>query len=842
VTDYLDENKSTFTGKHGADFMRSNDMNFIPVTQKVGPDGALYVSDWSDKQVCHRGSNAVELWDRSNGRIYRVSYAGWKPWKGDLSKEGDADLVKLAVQTENEWLSRMARRVLMERFAPVEREASVYALEKSFMDVIARRTATLPEKLRALWAMRCVEHPHRMDVHLMADVIAADAELAPWVIRLLGFVEPGAPGEREFADPFGAWIKLLDDFFSGPQPPAIVRELASLLQRMPVNERRLLAPPLLSRGEWKDDPYIPLLIWYGIEPLVGADPKVGLELARMSKIPQVTELIYRRMGAEEAGRTGLLTIAGETSDPTVRDRIVASVLNAARAVKKVSLPENWEKISKQILGDRTPRQTYFDVWELEAMAGKKEAIDTFANIWMRPQEELPTRQRGLQVVLQSGASEWLVSLLAQMTSENEPQPLRRQIIQGLASFPNAHAAEVAQDTRIDWALLTVIERKYSSEEVQDAITTLTTWAEGAQTLLTAIKENKAPRNAITPFLARQMQALHNAKVDELLKETFGDLNAPKADLEERKKKFRALLKPADLARADATKGHAIFSAICGQCHKLFGEGQNVGPDLTGSNRGNLDYLLDNVLDPNAVIGKDYQLNIFELKDGRVASGVLKEESPAAYRIAMPGGLEQTITAAEVKTRTLAKVSTMPEGLFDALPVETLQQLVAYLQTNASPSKPEKKPSGAARKVEGALEGETLKVLNASGGKTKIQGMAGFGGRWSNGAQLWWTGGKPGDTLTLAVPVEKAGKFSLKAVLTKARDYGMIEGSLDDVPIEAAKLDLFNAAQVVITDELDWGMHELSAGEHKLTVKLTGANPQAVKAYMFGLDYVRLEKK
>jgi putative heme-binding domain-containing protein len=303
-----------------------------------------------------------------------------------------------------------------------------------------------------------------------------------------------------------------------------------------------------------------------------------------------------------------------------------------------------------------------------------------------------------------------------------------------------------------------------------------------------------------------------------------------------------MLKATDLAKADATKGHAIFNAICGQCHKLFGEGQSVGPDLTGSNRGNLDYLLDNVLDPNAVIGKDYQLNIFELKDGRVASGVLKEESPAAYRIAMPGGLEQTITAAEVKTRTLAKVSTMPEGLFDALPVETLQQLVAYLQTNASPSKLEKKPSGAARKVEGALEGETLKVLNASGGKTKIQGMAGFGGRWSNGAQLWWTGGKPGDTLTLAVPVEKAGKFSLKAVLTKARDYGMIEGSLDDVPIEAAKLDLFNAAQVVITDELDWGMHELSAGEHKLTVKLTGANPQAVKAYMFGLDYVRLEKK
>jgi putative heme-binding domain-containing protein len=303
-----------------------------------------------------------------------------------------------------------------------------------------------------------------------------------------------------------------------------------------------------------------------------------------------------------------------------------------------------------------------------------------------------------------------------------------------------------------------------------------------------------------------------------------------------------MLKPADLAKADVAKGHLIFNAICGQCHKLFGEGQNVGPDLTGSNRATLDYLLDNVLDPNAVIGKDYQLNIFELNDGRVASGVVKEESPVAYRIAMPGGLEQTIKTSEVKKRTVAKVSTMPEGLFDALPQEQLQQLVAYLQTNASPPKAEKKPAGVARKTEGALEGESLKILETKGGKTKIQGMAGFGGRWSNGAQLWWTGGKPGDTLTLALPVEKAGKYVLKAVLTKARDYGIIEASLDGKSIEAATLDLYHSPEVIITDELDWGTHDLGPGEHKLTIKITGANPLAVKSYMFGLDYLKLEPR
>jgi putative heme-binding domain-containing protein len=410
--------------------------------------------------------------------------------------------------------------------------------------------------------------------------------------------------------------------------------------------------------------------------------------------------------------------------------------------------------------------------------------------------------------------------------------LTRPAVQGLGTLPHPETP----------ALLIEKFTSFDAPTQIDAVNTLATSAAGAKALLAAVKAKSIPATMLSPFLARQMDALKDEQVSALLKETFGDINAPKPDLEQRKKKFRAMLKPAELAKADVAKGRLIFTALCGQCHKLFGEGQNVGPDLTGSNRATLDYLLDNVLDPNAVIGKDYQLNIFELRDGRVASGVVKEESPAAYRIAMPGGLEQTVTASEVKKRTVAKVSTMPEGLFDALSQEQLQQVVAYLQSNASSPNAQKKPGGAARQTEGALEGESLKILETKGGKTKVQGMAGFGGRWSNGAQLWWTGGKPGDTLTLALPVNKAGKYQLKTSLTKARDYGTIEASLDGQPIEAAKLDLFHSPEVIITDELDWGTHDLTAGDHKLTIKITGANAQAVKSYMVGLDYLKLEPR
>jgi len=190
----------------------------------------------------------------------------------------------------------------------------------------------------------------------------------------------------------------------------------------------------------------------------------------------------------------------------------------------------------------------------------------------------------------------------------------------------------------------------------------------------------------------------------------------------------------------------------------------------------------------------------------------------------------------VKKRTVSKVSTMPEGLFDALPVDQLRQLVAYLQTNVSTDTGK---GGPARKVEGALEAETLKVLETKGGKAKTQGMGGFGNKWSGGSQLWWTGAQPGSTLTLALPVEKAGKFALKTVLTKARDYGICDIALDGKPV-LTDFDGYNFPNVVLTDELDLGTHDLSAGEHKLTFTIKGTNPQAVPNYMVGLDYVKLE--
>ncbi len=142
-------------------------------------------------------------------------------------------------------------------------------------------------------------------------------------------------------------------------------------------------------------------------------------------------------------------------------------------------------------------------------------------------------------------------------------------------------------------------------------------------------------------------------------------------------------------------------------------------------------------------------------------------------------------------------------------------------------------------VKGAIEGEKMRVLNCSAGRPRPQGMESFkDGKWSGLSQLWWVNAKPDDTLTLAMPVRQAGKYDVQVVLTKARDYGIVQLSLDGENT-GDRIDLYSP-DVTNTPPISLGTHELDKGDHKLGVEITGANPKALKAYMFGLDYLLLK--
>lgn len=821
VANYTDPHASTYIGKHAADFLRANDMHFIPVTQKVGPDGALYVSDWSDQQICHRGSGAVEHWDRSNGRLYRISYDGWKPWKGDLAKESDESLMTIAVHSSNQWEVRMARFVMTQRMD--EREDATFIhlpAAKEFQQRLSQPDLTDPrnltEDLRYLWLRGGSDIPKPNHGHER--------------VRAAIFRQLGSQGMRDLSLQ-GLKDAQLDRFAQEERSPIVRRELASYLLTVPVTQRAPIATALLKHGEDKDDPMIPLLIWYGIEPVVAADPAVGMQLAKVSKMPKVTGFIYRRLSSDDAGRTSLLKLAAETSDAVLKLDLLNALVQAARNGHPITKPDGWDALRQKVvsaLAEPHPdaAKAAATLLELEASMGIETALATYRGLLASASARTSERENALNVLLQAKDASTAKTLL-QLIQNDAPPSLRRKAIQALASLHDSNTP----------ALLSPLLPKLSANELPDAVNTLASTKEGAKALLKAVEAKTVPATALSPFLVRQLTAFDDAEINALIQSAWGDVNAPKADLAERTKKYRDLLTPAKLAKGDLAKGKMLYTATCGQCHKLFGEGQNVGPDITGSNRADLNYLLENVLDPNAVIGKAYQLNLFTMKDGRVMSGVIKEENPAAVKIAMMGGVEFTLPQADIAKREVSKLSTMPEGLFDALQPEMVVDLVKYLQSGSAGGTLKREQ----HTVEGAIEGETMKVLEITGGKTGKQGMGGFGSDWSGAAQLWWTGGKPDQKLTLAIPVKEAGKYTLYGALTMARDYGVVSITLDGKPV-ASSFDGFNTPKVIHTGEKDWGTHELTAGEHKLTFTLAPPNPDAIPSNMVGIDYVRLEKK
>jgi putative heme-binding domain-containing protein len=317
----------------------------------------------------------------------------------------------------------------------------------------------------------------------------------------------------------------------------------------------------------------------------------------------------------------------------------------------------------------------------------------------------------------------------------------------------------------------------------------------------------------------------------------GDSDALAKGAAEEHTKYKAVMTPAVLKGANLPNGRSLFKNSCGQCHQLFGEGGNIGPDLTGSNRADLDYILENVTNPNALIGRDYELHVFTLKDGRLVSGMVRDQTEAMVTVQSIGSQER-LRRGDIAKEEKPGISMMPAGLFAALTKDQMRDLVGYLASPRQVPLPGE-VAPAAMRVNGALEAETLKVLS-EGFRAAPQKMGAFrDGAWSGDSQLWWTGGKPGDVLKVALPVEKAGRYRLKAVLSRAPDYAVVRLGLDGKPFERGQIDLFGS-KVTNTQELVLGEQDLDVREHEFSVEITGANPAARPSYMVGIDYLLLE--
>jgi putative membrane-bound dehydrogenase-like protein len=278
LTDVIERKGSGFVGKHGDDFLSANDPQWVGFSVEIGPEGGVYILDWHDQDICGKTVHHADT-----GRIYRILPKDAKPIaRPKLDALPDAELVALQTHA-NDWYARQARTILHHRAATGKLEASTPGRLKALFE----EAADGPNRLRALWTWRLAGglDPASLLGH-------ADEDVRAWAIQFL--CEDGRPG-AEAAATFATMAKT-------DPSPAVRLYLASALQRLEPELRWPILEGLVARGEDAEDPNLPLMIWFGLEPLVAVDKDRALKLAVTCKLPVIRQYVVRRIAGETAGK------------------------------------------------------------------------------------------------------------------------------------------------------------------------------------------------------------------------------------------------------------------------------------------------------------------------------------------------------------------------------------------------------------------------------------------------------------------------------------------------------------------------------------------------------------
>jgi putative membrane-bound dehydrogenase-like protein len=647
--DLLNRHGSGYKSERAPDFLFANDPWFRGIAVHAGPDGGVYVSDWCDTGECHNYDKA----DTTNGRIHKVTYGTPRRWTGDVSKLSDVDLIKLQTHT-NDWFARHARRVLQERgLAGKLDPRTPYNLNAALQNA-----ADPIHRLRFAWAIEQLGDPEAGRA-LLTDK-ANPAPVRAWGLRIL---------LEHYADALQANRAVPDNWIDTAllyDSPEERLALASGLRRVPPAKRRPLLTRLLAalRSEDARDANLPQMTWYAVEPTIGSDPAWALDVIRKSPLAAVREFTARKLAAVDQGHMpALIALAAGSKDAAVQRDVLNGIQEGLGGVRSAPAPAGWAEAAPVLLASKSA-DVKTGAMILAVTFGDEKAIAVMTKTVADPAAEVAARTTALRVLLRRGKPD-LLPVLQHLVSD---KALRAQAIRGLAAFNDPGTP----------ALLLKVYSTLPDAEKEDAVQTLASRPAWALALLDAVEAGTVPRRDVSAFVARQMQGLKDKRVGERLAKVWGQLQPASAQRAALTTKYKAILSDNALAKADLSKGRQQFVKNCASCHKLYDEGGDVGPGLTGSQRSNLDYLLENVLDPSAVVPSEYQVNVIQMQDGRVINGIIKAETDKALTVRTAN---ETIVVPkpEIESRNVSKLSMMPEGIFDKLTSEEVRDLVAYLR-------------------------------------------------------------------------------------------------------------------------------------------------------------------
>ncbi len=651
-TDVLKRHGSGFIGSHGPDFLLTGDLASQILNIRYGPDGNAYVIDWYDTNACHH--NNVEGHDRSNGRIYKVRYGDAKAKRVDVQARSDKELVMM-LAAKNDWFVRHSRRVLQERAAAGKLNDGT---RKQLADLAVRHFEP-SRRLRAMWALHATGGlPDEVANTLLQD---KDEYVRAWTVQLA--LDREKPNLGSLLPQFAAMAK-------GDLSPVVRLYLASALQRIPHEQRWAILEGLVRHAEGASDHNLPLMYWYAAEPLAEADPERALAfgLSCGDTMPLMREFMLRRIGSLEsnAGLPVLVRALGQSAVDDEQLVILRSARSALAGQRRVDPPAEWAKVYPK-LAESKSKDVRSEATALGVFFGDEAAFDTVRKIVASRDDDPVARHVGLKLLLAVKDAK----LAATLHGLLEEPTLRETAITGLALYDDPQTP----------AKLLAVYSSLSPSEKRSALATLASRAPYGRALLTAVAEKKISATDLPADLVRQLHNLKDEAIDEQLAEIWGQVRSTAADKAELIARYRKLIANNSAQQPDEQLGRAVFAKTCQQCHLLYGVGADIGPDLTGSNRADIEYLLSNMVDPGALIAKEYQSTVIVTVDGRVITGIVSAEDDKSLTIRTA---TETVVLPqdEIDDRELSDTSMMPDDQLKLFSDHEFLSLVAYLRGKA----------------------------------------------------------------------------------------------------------------------------------------------------------------
>lgn len=680
--DKLQRAGSTYFATGEDDFLTANDVWFMPVVQKTGPDGSLYVLDWYDRYHCYQDANRDPKGiDRLNGRLYRVRYKDTPriaPF--DMNRLQNEELLAL-LHKNNDYTRSTAQRILTERLTAESRRndgSLVRSLEALALDDKAPRKA----RMHAIWTTLS-HQPH--EEYLAKLLNHKDPIYRAWAVRTVG----------SFGGTDASWktVRAL-------ATDASVDVQLQVAIAAGTNQNEHTIPTLLHVLEnCGDDSHIPQIVWQNLHPLLDSQAGEFMKVVEaknllnsknvMSLLPRVIDRVLASKSAPSATLAALLkatlttggsnVAAAKTCLQTIAQRIQSRELQGAKleAIKAVmDLP-----LHQIVRDDRHPLN-----FEAAIVAGS----------W----QDKPALMRLYQVAsLRLNDDAKREQAIAALVAINDPQvlDLARDIIQHDSNSQRLRGFVLAALAKSESPAVAgvVIDNfgKMQDDLKPRAIELLTQRASWGKALLGAIAEKKIPATMINVNQAQKLNSLGDKELADLLVKNWGTVRTTRDPA--RQQVIEEMRKLLEKTPGNPERGLLVYNKVCGQCHKLHGNGQEVGPDITLNGRSNFDQLLSNVFDPSLVIGASYQARTVLTNDGRVITGLLAEDNAQRVVLKVQGGKLETIARGDIEAMKVSELSLMPEQLEKQLKPEEIADLFSVLTLDKPASDP------AAKRIPGA---------------------------------------------------------------------------------------------------------------------------------------------